>query len=152
MLSELWKNTVLWIALSSWCAAEILKTIIYWIMNRKLDLSRLIGDGGYPSAHSALVTSLATGCARVYGLDSGLFAIAAVLAVIVMHDAHGVRLETGKQAQTINSIVELFEHLFDEWKPDNRPNQKLKEMIGHTPMQVAAGAVVGLGVALAWPL
>ena len=108
MIQELLQNRILWIALAGWCAAEVLKTIIYWIVNKELDLSRLVGDGGYPSAHSALVTALAVASAKAYGLDSFQFAVTAILAAIVMHDAHGVRLETGRQARTINSILDIF--------------------------------------------
>lgn len=144
MINDLLQNRVLWVALAGWCAAEILKTIIYWIINKKLDLSRLVGDGGYPSAHSALVTALAVSCAKYYGLDSFQFAISAILACIVMHDAHGVRLETGRQARTINSILEIFNEI--QLKP--LENDKLKEMIGHTPLQVVSGAVLGAIIAL----
>lgn len=144
MISELLQNRVLWVALAGWCAAEILKTIIYWIVNKELDLSRLTGDGGYPSAHSALVTALAVSCAKNYGLGSFQFAVTAILAAIVMHDAHGVRLETGRQARTINSILDLF--IEKQWLP--LQNDKLKEMVGHTPMQVVSGAILGAVIAL----
>lgn len=144
MISELLQNRVLWVALAGWCAAEILKTIIYWIVNKELDLSRLTGDGGYPSAHSALVTALAVSCAKYYGLGSFQFAVTAILAAIVMHDAHGVRLETGRQARTINSILDLF--IEKQWLP--LQNDKLKEMVGHTPMQVVSGAILGAVIAL----
>ena len=144
MISELLQNRVLWVALAGWCAAEILKTIIYWIVNKELDLSRLTGDGGYPSAHSALVTALAVSCAKYYGLGSFQFAVTAILAAIVMHDAHGVRLETGRQARTINSILDLF--IEKQWLP--LENDKLKEMVGHTPMQVVSGAILGTVIAL----
>lgn len=144
MLNDLLQNTVLLVALAAWCAAEILKTIIYWIVNKELDLSRLVGDGGYPSAHSALVTALAVSCAKNFGLASSEFAIAAVLAGIVMHDAHGVRLETGRQARTINSLMDIF--IEKQWI--TLENDKLKEMVGHTPMQVVSGALLGAAIAL----
>ncbi len=144
MLDELLHNRILWTALAGWCAAEVLKTIIYWIVNKELDLSRLVGDGGYPSAHSALVTALAVACAKAYGLGSFQFAVTAVLAGIVMHDAHGVRLETGKQARTLNSLIDMFK----EKQLIAPENYKLKEMVGHTPLQVASGAVLGAVIAL----
>ena len=144
MIQALLQNRVLWISLAGWCAAEILKTIIYWIVNKELDLRRLIGDGGYPSAHSALVTALAVSCGKYYGLASSQFAIAAVLAGIVMHDAHNVRLETGRQAKTINSLLDIF--VEKQWI--SLENDKLKEMIGHTPLQVFSGAVLGAVIAL----
>ena len=144
MIEDLLQNRVLWISLLSCCTAEILKTIIYWILNKELDLSRLIGDGGYPSAHSALVTALTVSCGKSYGLASSQFAIAAVLAIIVIHDSHNVRLETGRQAKTINSLLDMF--IEKQWIP--LENGKLKEMIGHTPMQVFSGAILGAVIAL----
>lgn len=144
MIEDLLHNHILWAALAGWCAAEVLKTVIYWIVNKRLDLSRLVGDGGYPSAHSALVTALAVSSAKYYGLGSFQFAVTAVLAAIVMHDAHGVRLETGRQARTINSILDIFNE--KQWIP--LQNAKLKEMVGHTPLQVLSGAVLGAVIAL----
>lgn len=127
-------------AVSSWLIAQVLKTIIHAIVNKSLDITRLFGDGGMPSGHSATVTSLATIIGLGCGLDSPLFAIACILAIIVCHDAMGVRLETGKQALVLKEITKSFELLTSE----KLPEVKLKEFVGHTPTQVGAGVLLGL--------
>lgn len=141
---ELISNPYLLTAISSWTIAQVLKVIINAVVNKKLDLERLFGDGGMPSGHSATVTSLAVYTALVHGPGSFEFAIAAVLAIIVCHDATGVRMETGKQAVVINDLVELFESLSGKDLPDIQ----LKELVGHTPLQVAAGVTLGIANAL----
>lgn len=124
--------------------SQILKFIIYIIMNRKLDIRRLLGDGGMPSSHSCLVTTIATLCAYTYGLDSFEFGISLLLASIVMHDAKGVRYETGKQSKIINELTEIINNITD--LTTDFTEQKLKEFVGHTPLQVYVGALLGLGV------
>lgn len=140
-LQELLANRVLISGLVGWGAAQVLKTIIYALMHHTLDLTRIFGDGGMPSGHSATVSSLATAAALVYGLGSFEFAIALVFAIVVCKDAMGVRLETGKQAAIINDIVEAFNVLTSEEK---LPDAKLKEFVGHTPLQVIAGILLGI--------
>ena len=120
--------------------AQVLKTILYALENRKLDISRLFGDGGMPSGHSATVSSLAMMSGLVYGLGSFQFAMAGVLAVIVCHDATGVRMETGKQSMVINEILDTFERMKMGYSSDI----VLKEFVGHTPLQVAAGITIGI--------
>lgn len=137
---ELISNQFLLTGISSWLWAQVLKTIIHALVTHRLDLSRLVGDGGMPSGHSATVSSLAVAAAFVYGLDSFEFAIAAVLAVIVCKDAMGVRLETGKQAAIINEIVKAF----DDLSTGKLSEVKLKEFVGHTPIQVLAGILLGI--------
>ena len=139
-LLELISNPYLLTALSSWLIAQVLKVIINAIVNRKLDLERLVGDGGMPSGHSATVTSLAVFIALANGPGSVEFAIAAILAVIVCHDASGVRMETGKQAVKINELLEVFDLLH----PDKISEANLKEFVGHTPIQVMAGILLGI--------
>ncbi len=141
-LSRLLSNRILICSLLAWAAAQVIKTILYAVINKELSFERLFGDGGMPSGHSATVTSMAISCGMVYGFDSGIFAIAAIVAIVVMHDATGVRLETGKQAKIIN---ELVEHLKDKRIPDE---EKLKEFVGHTPLQVLCGAILGAVIAL----
>ena len=133
---DLISNRFLLTGISSWLWAQVLKTIIHALVTHRLDLSRLVGDGGMPSGHSAF----AVAAAFVYGLDSFEFAIAAVLAVIVCKDAMGVRLETGKQAAIINEIVRAF----DELSSGKLTDVKLKEFVGHTPIQVLAGILLGI--------
>ena len=139
-LRELLSNRFLLTGVSSWLWAQIIKTLIHALVTRKLDLTRLVGDGGMPSGHSATVSSLAVAAGYSYGLDSCEFAVAAVLAVIVCKDAMGVRLETGKQAAILNEIVRAFDDLSSE----KLPEIKLKEFVGHTPIQVLAGILLGI--------
>ena len=101
-LQELLANRVLISGLVGWGAAQVLKTIIYALMHHTLDLTRIFGDGGMPSGHSATVCAVATSAGILYGLGSFPFAISVIVAIIVMHDAMGVRLETGKQAKLLN--------------------------------------------------
>ena len=116
---ELLSNPFLLIGLSSWFWAQLIKT---------------------PSGHSATVSSLATAAALVYGLGSFEFAMAFIFAIVVCKDAMGVRLETGRQAVIINDIVEAFNSLASE----KLPEAKLKEFVGHTPLQVIAGILLGV--------
>ena len=139
-LTPMFRNPFLMTAISSWCIAQVLKTIINAIVNKKLTLERLFGDGGMPSGHSATVTSLATITAFYYGTDSFQFAMAAIFAIVVCHDAMGVRQETGKQAVLINELTKTFSILTE----NSLPEVKLKEFVGHTPIQVLAGILLGI--------
>jgi acid phosphatase family membrane protein YuiD len=141
---DLITNPYLLTGLGAWFLAQVMKTIIHAIINKKLVWERLIGDGGMPSGHSATVTSMALFAALRCGANSYEFAIAGILAVIVCHDAMGVRLETGKQAEVILELIEAFEKLTE----DDLPEQKLKTFVGHTPVQVLAGIALGIIVAL----
>ena len=141
-LEGLLGNRIFISAVIGWLIAQLLKVIIYMIINREFKAERFVGSGGMPSSHAATVCALATATFLEYGSGSFEFAIAGVLAIIVMYDARGVRLETGKQAEAINL---LFKHLMDE---DIKPVVKLKELVGHTPLQVFAGAVLGVVIAL----
>ncbi len=133
-------NQFLVISLSSWIFAQVLKLIIHTIIYKNFDVMRLFGDGGMPSGHSATVASLATVSGLTYGIGSFQFAVTLVLAIIVCHDAMGVRLETGKQAVVLNDIVEAFNVLSTE----KLPEVKLKEFVGHTPIQVISGVLLGV--------
>lgn len=137
---DLFKNPFLITAVSSWAVAQVLKVIINAIVNKKISIERLFGDGGMPSGHSATVSSLAVISALTYGTASFEFAVAGILAIIVCHDAMGVRLETGKQALLINEIIKSFSILSEE----KLPEVKLKEFVGHTPVQVLAGILLGI--------
>jgi acid phosphatase family membrane protein YuiD len=139
-LIDLITNPFLLTGISSWFYAQILKTIIFLIINKKLDVTRMVGDGGMPSGHSATVTSIALLIGLVRGAGSVEFAISFILAVIVCHDATGVRRETEKQAFIINELVKAF----DELTEDKLPEVKLKQFVGHTPVQVLAGITLGV--------
>ena len=128
------------VSVSSWFVAQFLKTVLYAIENKKWDWNRLFGDGGMPSGHSATVSSLAMLSALTFGTGFFEFAVTSILAIIVCHDAMGVRLETGKQAVKINEILEAFALL----APDKISEANLKEFVGHTPIQVMAGILLGI--------
>lgn len=139
-LFDLLRNPYLVTGLLSWFVAQVLKTILHAILNKKLDLTRMFGDGGMPSGHSATVSSLATICAILHGTNSFEFSVSFILAVIVCHDAMGVRMETGKQAILLNEMIESFEILTKK----ELPEVVLKEFVGHTPSQVFAGILIGI--------
>ncbi len=124
----------------AWLIAQVVKTIIHFAVYGKLDFQRMFGNGGMPSGHSATVASLALMCALRFGLESVEFAISGILAVIVCRDAMGVRRETGKQAAVINELLQSSEQEHKE--------ADLKELVGHTPLQVVVGVIIGLGTAL----
>ena len=136
-LMDLLTNPFLLTSLSSWFIAQVLKVIINACFYKKIVWERLIGDGGMPSGHSATVSSLAVFTGLVCGFGSAQFALAAILAVIVCHDATGVRQETGKQAVMLNEIIQILE-------TKDLPEVKLKELVGHTPLQVLAGILIGI--------
>lgn len=130
------------VALLSWLVAQVLKVLLTLVNEHRLDFHKLVASGGMPSSHSAISTSLAIGVGQLHGYDSALFAIAAVLSFIVMYDAANVRLEAGKQAALLNRIIDVMQD------PNVTLEVRLKELLGHTPLQVAAGAVLGIVMAL----
>lgn len=145
-LKELVSNEVLLVALSGWLTSQIIKFIINLIVERKLDFQRLFGDGGMPSGHSAMVSALATMCAIKFGFASTYFALSAVLALIVMHDALGVRREAGKHAASIKELAEAFNKTFTG-ETDKIRTENLKIFVGHTPLQVVLGSILGVSLA-----
>ena len=144
-------NDVLLVALASWLIAQLIKIIINAVVNKRFDIERLFGDGGMPSGHSATVTSMALMVGFRLGFDSPAFGIAMVFAIIVMHDATGVRQEAGKHARSIIELTDLFnEYLLEH---DERVKlDKLKTLVGHTPLQVICGAGVGIVVVVIYLL
>lgn len=136
-LIDLLTNPFLLVSLCSWFVAQVLKVIINACIHKKVIWERLVGDGGMPSGHSATVSSLAVFTGLYYGFGTFQFAVTAILAVIVCHDAMGVRQETGKQAMMLNEIVQILE-------AEDLPEVKLKELVGHTPLQVIAGILIGI--------
>ncbi|MBO5057775.1 MAG: divergent PAP2 family protein [Lachnospiraceae bacterium] len=142
-LAEVFNNVVLISAILGWFIAQVLKTIIHLIINKKFVAERMVGSGGMPSSHSATVCALATATGMKYGGGSFEFAIAVIFAIIVMYDAMGVRRETGIQARVLNEMMEMFTKMGKEMTVED----KLKEFVGHTPLQVLAGAVLGIIIA-----
>ncbi len=144
-------NPILTVALLAWFVAQVLKTLINFILLGKFQLERMWGDGGMPSAHSATVCSMVIATARSEGFSSAIFAVAAVVAIITMHDAMGVRRETGEQAKVLNKMIEQWIDVTEKNAPFLQ-NMHLKEMVGHTPLQVLAGFVVGCVVGALYPM
>lgn len=136
-------NTILISAIIGWCVAQLLKTIIYMWFNKAFVAERLVGSGGMPSSHSATVCALATATCFEFRSGSFEFAIAFIFAIIVMYDAIGVRRETGIQAKVLNEIMTLMEDMGS----DMPAQEKLKEFVGHTPLQVFMGAILGIVIA-----
>ena len=144
-------NPILTVALLAWFVAQVLKTLINFILLGKFQLERMWGDGGMPSAHSATVCAMVIATARSEGFGSAIFAVAAVVAIITMHDAMGVRRETGQQAKVLNKMIEQWIDVTEKNAPFLQ-NMHLKEMVGHTPLQVLAGFVVGCVVGALYPM
>ena len=144
-------NPILTVALLAWFVAQVLKTLINFILLGKFQLERMWGDGGMPSAHSATVCAMVIATARSEGFSSAIFAVAAVVAIITMHDAMGVRRETGEQAKVLNKMIEQWIDVTEKNAPFLQ-NMHLKEMVGHMPLQVLAGFVVGCVVGALYPM
>ena len=149
---DILRNDILIVSLTAWLLAQLIKIIINAIVNKTFSIERLFGDGGMPSGHSATVTACALMIGVHEGFASPLFALALVLAIIVMHDATGVRQEAGKHAQSIMDITNVLNQYLDYVnEEDNKVrNEKLKTLIGHTKLQVLFGALTGIGVVLVY--
>lgn len=142
---DLFGNTIFVSAALGWLVAQVLKTIIHLIFTKEFVAERLVGSGGMPSSHSATVCALATATYFEYSAASFEFAISAILAIIVMYDARGVRRETGIQAKLLNDILKTFTAM---GRNELNAYDKLKEFVGHTPLQVFAGAILGILIAV----
>lgn len=143
-MEQLLSNYPLMTAVLSWFVAQVLKTAIDAYFNKGINWERMTGSGGMPSSHSSTVVSLAVAIGVSYGADSTLFALALIFAIVVMYDATGVRRETGKQAVILNRL--LLDNPFS-WTGEEF-DKKLKEYVGHTPLQVLMGAILGVLIAL----
>ena len=139
---EILGNYALWIALCAWFVAQILKIIIELLRKRRLNFGLIMSSGGMPSSHSSFVTAVTTVIGLREGFDSPLFALGAIVSMIVMYDASGVRRAAGNQAKVINDILASFEN------SGIKLDKKLKEVLGHTPVEVAAGGILGIVIAL----
>lgn len=148
---DIFKNHILIAATFSWLISQILKFVITAIVEKKWRFERLVGDGGMPSGHSATVTAMTVMTGYICGLASPEFAIAMLLAIIVMHDATGVRREAGKHAVTILQIIDAFNEVVSE-KDKLAQQEKLKIFVGHTPVQVFFGAITGVLVSVIYIL
>lgn len=142
-LIEIFANKIIQTAILAWFIAQLIKVILTLLKENTLDFTRLFGSGGMPSSHAAFTVALATAVGFTSSFSSVDFALAAAFAIVVMYDATGVRRSAGEQAAILNKIVEKLgkEHISETGK-------KLKELLGHTPVQVFAGAILGLFVAI----
>lgn len=142
-LTELFGNRIFISAALGWFVAQVLKTLIHMFITKQFVMERMVGSGGMPSSHSATVCGLATAVGIRYGGGSYEFAMAAILAIVVMHDAMGVRMETGRQGKVLNEMMEVFTNMGKQISAEAR----LKEFVGHTPLQVGAGCILGILIA-----
>ncbi len=139
---ELKLNHLFLVTITAWCFAQILKVIFGVIRTRKFDFRWFIGTGGMPSAHAAGASALAITAGFDYGFNSGIFALAIVFAMVTMFDAQGVRRSTGSQARILNRVMEDI-----YWKGKIQ-EARLKELIGHTPIEVIMGSIIGILIAI----
>lgn len=140
LINEFLSNKVISIPILTWFIIQSAKVIVDFYKNKRIDFKRFVGAGGMPSSHAATVTSLATVVGKVSGIESSQFGICIALAAIVMYDAAGVRRAAGKQAQVLNQLINHTE--------DFQLDVKLKELLGHTPIEVIVGAISGIILAL----
>jgi acid phosphatase family membrane protein YuiD len=140
-MEDVLSNKAIVVPFIAWFTAQAIKVIGVIISEKKLDFTRFIGSGGMPSSHSSLVVSLAVVIGKNYGWQSGLFGVALMFSLIVMYDAAGVRRAAGKQAKVLNKLI------FSS-KQNINVDEKLKELLGHTPFEVLMGAVLGIFMGL----
>lgn len=138
VFNDIIHNKCIYIPFLLWLAIQTFKVVSELIINKKLNVRRIVGAGGMPSSHSAIVCSIAVLMGREYGFDTGIFALATIFAFIVMYDAAGVRRAAGKQARILNKILETPGLTTVEVQG------KLIEALGHTPIQVFVGALLGI--------
>ncbi|NLM03564.1 MAG: divergent PAP2 family protein [Clostridiales bacterium] len=127
----------------SWFVAQCLKVVHTLIIDKRFNVSRFVGSGGMPSSHSAFVMGLTTAIGLTHGFDSSTFSMSLVFSLVIMYDAAGVRHAVGKQAAIINKIIEDIHNR----KEKKITEKRLKELIGHTPIEVLAGAILGIIIA-----
>lgn len=158
----LFSNYLINVGFVAWVSAQLIKTLLVFISTKKFEAERLFGAGGMPSSHSALVCSMAIGMCRKMGFDSPEFALALAFAAVVMYDAMGVRRAAGEQAKVLNKMVFDFSDLWGKPDREKEPPQgegeeaeksilgdkALKEYLGHTPLEVLGGALLGILVAM----
>ena len=134
---------ILVLAVIAWAAAQLIKLLLNYCREHRLDLDRALGSGGMPSSHSAFVCACASATGRLCGWSSALFAITAVIAIVVMYDAANIRHAAGEHAKILN-------YLMDQWAQEGHTpfGMRLKELLGHTPVHVLAGAALGIAIGL----
>ena len=145
-------NYVLVTAISASLTAQLIKVLLNLFIFHRFIAERMWGAGGMPSSHSATVCAMVVATGRYCGVNSAVFAVAAVLSIIVMYDAMGVRYETGEQAKLLNRMFTEWMDQESEALPFLKNGKKLKEMVGHTPVEVLTGAVLGILIGFAMPM
>lgn len=145
-LTEIFRNRPLFVALVAWVAAQVSKVIIILIREKRLRIRRLIGSGDMPSSHASFATALALSIGQTAGYNSPVFALAAAFSLVVMYDAAGVRRQAGNHARVLNQIRDVLEDVLEKGKPLDE--KRLHELIGHTPMEVLGGLLVGILIAV----
>lgn len=146
-LLDVFQNHILIAAMSAWIIAQIIKVILNLSVEKKFSFERMFGDGGMPSGHSATVMSMAMTTGLTQGFGTPIFAIAVLFAAVVMRDACGVRREAGKQAKSIKELAEAVNGVLHE-KDKAVKTEKLKVLVGHTPLQVVMGALLGFTISI----
>jgi len=141
-LKDLFANEILITAIFGWLSAQIIKFFLVILEDKRINFERLIGAGGMPSSHTSFMASMTTAVALSEGVSSPLFAVSVVLSFIVMYDASGVRRAAGEQAALLNKLVENLGH-----EKLEVTGKRLKELLGHSPLEVFAGAALGIAVA-----
>ncbi len=142
-LEQFLENRVFFVVFFAWIFSCVLKGFLVWVKDKKLDMTRFMGPGGMPSSHSTIVTCLATCIGIKMGFDDPVFVVCCAFALVVMYDASGIRRAAGQQARMINMIIDAWE--------ESDPLEKqirLKELLGHTPLEVWAGATLGILIAV----
>jgi acid phosphatase family membrane protein YuiD len=134
------KSPIFWAGVLGWMVASLLKILVNWHRTRRVDFRYLTSLGGMPSAHSAMVSALATSVGLSEGFGSTIFVVTLFFALVIMFDASTVRRAAGLQARLLNQVVEVM------LKEHHLPTQKLKEILGHTRMEVFAGMLVGVAI------
>ena len=136
-------NPVIDCSLFAWLLAQLIKVLLDMILLRKFDVKRFVSSGGMPSSHSAMVVACTTAIGKLYGIDGSVFALSAVFSAVVMYDACNVRRSAGDTAKLVNQLLAHVEQLTAEDFAED-----LKEVMGHTPLQVLMGALLGLAIGL----
>ncbi|HIT72117.1 MAG TPA: divergent PAP2 family protein [Candidatus Fimicola cottocaccae] len=139
MVNEFLSNTPIWAGIIGWLSAQVIKVILTLFSEKRLDLTRLYGSGGMPSSHTSFVMALTFSIGKIHGFNIPSFAVSLAFSFVVMYDAAGVRRAAGKQAAVLNKLI---------FHSGLKPEEQLKELLGHTPLQVMAGAVLGIFVGL----
>ncbi len=142
LISQLARNRILWVTIIVWITGQSIKIIAYLLRGRRFNFRWITRTGGMPSSHAAGVTALSVCCGIEYGFQSGMFALAAIFAMVTMFDAQGVRRSTGEQAEVLNKVID------DMYWHKKVDVGRIREFVGHSPMQVLAGLVLGAGMAV----